>query len=1215
MSRYSAPLRDRSPPRFSDRRPSATHDVPPTHVGFRGTADTSHSSTREIPRGPKADTLRHAGPPTPRGRGGFAPRSDFRDREVLSPFRRDNDRADWPRRDRDFPIGDRDPLPTRDTRSFHPRDRSMSPNRVRRDPKETPPTAPRISDPAPVWHGSGGRGASLRARGRADWDRGRNRPFLGERDGFGPRSRSRESWRDRDRDWERSDIDHRERFDRRDHERSLERDDREREPTGWRLDRSPSRNSTGNQATGPSRLSTASSLQPSHTLIADPGRRFSTALTLTDSGREAPRDSDKSDYYPTNIGPPAMESKTRRALSPPSAPTVPAFGGSLDYVKPIKTYSAEASSEPAPPVKATTVSQPARLVEKPAVAGQDALFQPPTGPKADRAHLAAAPPYKESKAHALDLRTKSESHPRPMRAATSSTSMSQATSAIGPPRNESWESFPGAGAESKTIPHKHLILKPVGPSMSSTLSATSKSLPPKTPQAIPTGPAAMEASPTASRPNIPTGPRIQPKQYTHPWSVPGYKVSTAPARPSIMNSAPSKPAQAVQRERNYGLPTTHRKIADPFVSQNIKPRMTHKHVEQDRSPTHWRREDMARMPPGHVAPSHEPETSTKDDSLLPISLGPSTDDGADDDDDQLDEEGFANSERKFKKDMDVLTAKRPSSPLHDPTIVGLLVRIQLLGMMADGSVPAGIEADEVMEELEIEKATKAVGLPSPAVEDGREESPQPTGRFLKDTPYNPIPTPPIEDLPFLSSVVLQGESAFDSSDEDDEMREGVVASLCEEFALQDHETEQQYMQLKGEFFKLYRPWRSAVSNMDQREREENPLTPAPASPPLSLVPTATPTPLIERTRGAKNTTELDFQNILRASEQSAREEQERRDRELTARPNYEMEAVIPDMLERKEIEMSFFEDKNQLVPEGNALDIFAFVPPQDDFSPEEQKAFIAAFNNHPKKWSEIAECLPGRDFQQCILHYYLTKHSAKYKELLRKTLPKKKRGRAPAVRPRSTALMSDLVYEREEVDSAPAAVTDSGRPRRAAAPTFGEPATDPENAVAPTTASRRVAKESNGEQSAEKTMGRKRGGPKAPRKLKATAGPAVGPSPQKIEKDIKSARVNGKLDAPVPKIDEPSMSDIQRGNPGDVEQSRPATQLTTPTLDGATTPARPLTAARSVSQQPSSYWSVPETNYFPKLIEVYGTDWVGISNFMETKTSNMVSVPIPLHSW
>lgn len=1213
MSRYTGSIRDRSPPRFSDRRPSATHNHSSTHLGFRGGPDASQNSSREIPRGPKADTLRHAGPLTPRGRGGFAPRSDFRDREGAPPFRRDNDRLEWPRRDRDFPVPERDLLPSRDARPFHPRDRSLSPSRVRRECKETPPTAPRMSDPPPMWHGSGGRGTPLRARARPDWDRGRGRLFLSDRDGFGTRSRSRESWRDRDREWERSDIDHRERFDRRDNERSLERDDRDREPAGWRLDRSPSRNSTGNQSAGPSRLANAATLHPSHPPVPESAHRFSMSLTPTASGREARMDGDKTDYFPANVVTPATDTKNRRPVSPPSAPTVPAFGSSLEYVKPAKAYSLDTPSEKLPLVTAATASQPSRLVEKSAAEGQDVPFQPPKGPKADRASAAAAPAYNEPKIYGPDLRTKLEVPSRPMRPITNPTPKTPAIPAIGP-RNESWESFGGGTTESRTFPHKQVTLKSTAPSTSSKLSTKrldlvpTRILPPKTPPAIPTGPAAMEGSPTAQRSNIPTGPRIPPKQFSHPWNAPGYKVPTAPTRPSIMNSAPSKPPQAVQRERNYGLPVAHRNNADSFVGQSIiKPRIINKPTERERSPTLNRREGNAQPLSETVPLRFEPDAITRDDVVLSISLGPSSDEEADDDDDGLDEEDFADSERKFRKEMDLLAARRPIAPLHDPVTVGLLVRIQLLGMIADGSAPAGIEADEVMEESEAEKATRPVGLPSPAAEEESEESPQPVGRLLKEAPYNPIPTPPIEDLLFLSSATQQARFTFDSSDEDDGSHESILASVCEELSSQARDVELQQLELREEFSNLYRPWRHAVLNFDLKKREENPLTPAPASPPLSLAPTVVPTPLIERTRGAKNITELDLQNILRASEQSAREEQERRDRELTAKPNYEMEAVIPAMMDRREIESCFFEDRNQLIPEEIALEVFAFVPPQDDFTAEEQKAFISAFNVHPKKWSEIAQCLPGRDFQQCILHYYLTKHTAKYKDLWRKTLPKKKRGRGPAARPRSTALMSDLVYEREELESAPPAVTDTGRPRRAAAPTFGETATDLENATLAAAASRRAAKDSNAEQPNEKTTSRKRAGPKGPRKTKTAAGPAAGPSPQKVEKDSKTTRVvQGKSDALAPKVDEPSVSDLQRSVPMDMDQNRSAALVTATTLEG-TTSGRPSTGPRAVSQQSSSYWSVPETTYFPTLVDYFGRDWTGISNFMETKTPNMVN--------
>jgi Myb-like DNA-binding domain len=1201
MSRYTAPPRDRSPPRFADRRTSASYNSTSSHPSFRGGADPGQSSNREIPRGPKADTLRHAGPPTPRGRGGFAPRPDFRDRDVGPPFRRESDRSDWPRRDREFPVAEREPLPARDARPFHPRDRSMSPNRIRRESKETPQTAPRTSDAPPMWHGSGGRAGSLRGRGRPEWDRGRGRSFLSERDAFAPRSRSREGWRDRDRDWERPDVDHRERFDRRDNDRSLERDDRDRDLPIWRHDRSPSRNSTGTQAAAPPHLAAIAPSQPSHTPSAEPARRFPTALTPTASAREARRDSDIGDYFSTNLGTPTTDSKPRRAISPPSAPTVPAFGGSLEYVKPAKIPPGEAS-ESGPLVKPVTVSQTVRSMEKSSGPAPDTPFQPPTGPKADRAIIAATTPYKDPKTYGSDTRSKPDLQPRLMRAGTSTISIAQAPSAVGPSRNESWESFAGSGTESKSFPHKQLSLKPVAPSTLSVKrldTAMTKVLPPKTPPVIPTGPAAMEASPAGPRSNIPTGPRIQLKQYSHPWSAPGYKVPNAPARPSIMNSAPSKAPQAAQRERNYGLPAAHRNNADPFVGQNIQPRVVNKPAEKARSPTLQRGDGKVQSSFEEGVASLEPEIGVENEGLLPITLAQSSDEEADDDDDGLDEEDFADSERKFKKERDLLATKRPLSPLRDPIIVNLLVRIQLLGMIADGSAPAGIGVDEVMEDIEIEKITRPTGLPSPAAEEEREESPQPVGRFLKEAPYNPILTPPIEDLPFLSATPLQDKIFFDSSDEDDEAHEIILNLFCEELSLQARGTELQHFQLKEEFSNLYRPWRNTVLHIDRKKREENPLTPAPASPPVSVAPTVAATPLIERTRGAKNITELDLQNILRASEQSAREEQERRDRELTAKPNYEMEAVIPAMLERHEVESAFFEDRNQLIPEGIALDIFAFIPPQDDFTAEEQKAFIMAFNNHPKKWSDIAECLSGRDFQQCILHYYLTKHTAKYKDLWRKTLPKKKRGRAPAVRPRSTALMSDLVYDREEVDATPAAVTDTGRPRRAAAPTFGEIATDIENTITPPVASRRVAKESNGEQPSEKSTSKKRAGPKGPRKTKAAIGPATGSSPQKVDKDVKGTRVNGKSEIFIPKIDEPFMSDAQRAVPMETEQSRPATSLTTS--------GRPPTNPRTVSQPSSSYWSVPETTYFPTLVDYFGRDWTGISNFMETKSSNMVS--------
>jgi hypothetical protein len=52
--------------------------------------------------------------------------------------------------------------------------------------------------------------------------------------------------------------------------------------------------------------------------------------------------------------------------------------------------------------------------------------------------------------------------------------------------------------------------------------------------------------------------------------------------------------------------------------------------------------------------------------------------------------------------------------------------------------------------------------------------------------------------------------------------------------------------------------------------------------------------------------------------------------------------------------------------------------------------------------------------------------------------------------------------------------------------------------------------------------------------------------------------------------------------------------------------ARPVEGGYG-SLQPTSYWSVPEQRDFPQLLAHFGRDFEGISNFMKTKTTVMVS--------
>ena len=602
-------------------------------------------------------------------------------------------------------------------------------------------------------------------------------------------------------------------------------------------------------------------------------------------------------------------------------------------------------------------------------------------------------------------------------------------------------------------------------------------------------------------------------------------------------------------------------------------------------------------------------------------MGESLDQSSEDegeDEEALDEDDFAVAEEKFLREMKLLTAKKPPPPLENPVIVGLLLRIQMLGMIRDGGVPVelqqGISEEEPDSVSEPVKDIQPSGLLSPKVEEEKQEVPQKIGRFLKEAPINPIPTPPIEDLPYLTRDVPMQLETFDES-EDENNLDSISGALRKELDCHDR-----LNGLRQEFDHSYKEWKIIMMSIEKQKREENAATPKmPASPSLSVGQLPTLTPLIERTRAARNTTEHDIQLIMRASEQSAREEQEKRDREATARPNYELEARVPPMLDPEEMEMSHFEDTNHLIAPAHVLDVFAFVPPQDDFTQEEQKAFINAFCQYPKKWGKIAESLPGRDYRQCILHYYLTKDVAKYKDYWRKPLPRKGR-KTKASRLRSNALMSDMGYGEDESDQMPVAVTDTGRPRRAAAPTFGDTVGDLESSNGATATSRRLtvaSKDSVGESGTEKPSGRgrKAGTGAKPRRTKAQMQQAqqalqvqsdlsLGTSPVKTERAInhssKGSKVSSRGAFLGPKTDD--LPALESQFPQEQDLNRPhllagSTDMSNPNGSASTTPGN----------QPSSYWSVPEQNKFPSLIAYFGKDFEAIANFMKTKTVTMVN--------
>ena len=625
-----------------------------------------------------------------------------------------------------------------------------------------------------------------------------------------------------------------------------------------------------------------------------------------------------------------------------------------------------------------------------------------------------------------------------------------------------------------------------------------------------------------------------------------------------------------------------------------------------------------------MAPSDR-DNEDQDSGLsgMPGSIDQSSEDDGEDDE-ALDEDDFAVSEEKFLREMKLLAVKKPPPPLENPAIVGLLLRIQMLGMIRDGAVPADLQhkpsdlglEPEPEPEFELVKTMQPSGLPSPKVEEETQQTPQQIGRLLKEAPVNPIPTPPLEDLPYLTRDVPMQLRTFEESDEESAL-EDVLGPLRDEFEQSVWDCRDTLDTLRDDFDGCYRDWKTVMMSFDKEKREDSAVTPVPASPPISVGQMPALTPLIERTRGTKNTTELDYQLILEASKQSAREEQERRDRDATAKPNYDLEAFVPPMLNPKEAENLRFVDTNRLIAPANALDVFAFVPPQDDFSPDEQKIFISAFCQHPKKWGKISESLPGRDYRQCILHYYLTKDVAKYKEFWRKTLPRKGRKRGAASRLRSNALISDMGYDEHELDAMPMPLTDTGRPKRAAAPTFGDTVADLESSNGTMVTSRRLvvpSKDGAGEPGSEKSSVRGRKAGTKPRRTKAQVQQAqqalqaqpdlsLGSSPVKVERPINHSSKGSKLPSrgvflgskadDLPTL-EPQL--LQEQDPNRSHSSAALTDISN--MNGF--------SAIPSGSQPSSYWSVPEQTKFPSLVAYFGRDFEAIANFMKTKTVTMV---------
>ena len=601
----------------------------------------------------------------------------------------------------------------------------------------------------------------------------------------------------------------------------------------------------------------------------------------------------------------------------------------------------------------------------------------------------------------------------------------------------------------------------------------------------------------------------------------------------------------------------------------------------------------------------------------------------------LDEQDFAQAEKKFDHEIQALEAKRPPSPRRHPVILKLLEELDALASALEEKLKAGA--------VDGESSAKSgpLGLPLVKVGDVEEmdykcemESPPP---HFKTRP----PTPPITSLPFLVSGPPTPFSDIEDLQEDPQRQQEIELLLVKEMSKQRELLQSEFEDEKQEYICLYKNWRMNIEIYEEQKRTEESMA---VSPVPDSMPPSTPAPLVVGRRG-KIISELDMEEVLKVSQETAaKEERARREREppVYVPPetfNPDREAIVPDMLSLPEIFR--FNDTNNLVDHENTLDALKFIPRKDDFTAAEHETFLYNYLLYPKRFGTIAESLEGRDFQDCVRHYYLTKLTVKYKDQESAFMKTKKGKRLAAsargqqIRPRAAGLISSvdggMDYETQNIP-----LNEKGRPKRAAAPTFGDSA-DPDPTTPSSTPARRGAaavKDTNSNLSSEKpTTKRTRTAPakeKVSRKSKALLlAAAPGPTPQKsLPEAIRAVSKEPKVENEQ-RVEETEGVQLHGG----LASSQPYTAPAPPQTSTEGWPPNQPVAMNTdqtqkqlqpfIQEQPpasqqksggttSSYWSVPEQQDFYNYLRYYGTNWQIISKEMNlSKTAQMVMIPVP----
>lgn len=778
-------------------------------------------------------------------------------------------------------------------------------------------------------------------------------------------------------------------------------------------------------------------------------------------------------------------------------------------------------------------------------------------------------------------------------------------------------------------------MAPSGPRHSQSLNASPSQgiptapkadrLPPTAPRAVagrgqaPLGRPMDRPPPTAPRAPFGVGPPRGPNwnQWTRD-GVPSYRDAVIPAK---RDSNGEEKSQQYKTDPSPKPSMTSTSSNAPEPPSENKQANVHMHsLEQE---THVAREDIAEA---------KGEIDDVGDPVEPMS----TDESSEDDGMDLDEEDFESTKAKFEQQKARLQAQlldlsdrqyRATTPLEQ---IARLAKVTAQDLPSEDEMTPEGDAPSLEDEAPSRSGSQHLeedgeqDLLTPKEEDA--EDVVMAGNDILDQimprPPKRKQSPEIINLPYLLKSPLTPFSGSDTFQESLARQGSTKAAVIAHLQAQADQADEAEQYAFDDYADIYRGFSQRAQTYDDerlsREKEEYEKSADPG-PEFDMAATLMELPNTESSRRLhKFSSEYDIQKVLKESEETARIEQEKLEREAKkAKDDLEKEAPLPPTMTEEMRQRRAFVNHNTFRSAWRLTDIFGYDPPTDDFTADEHKRFLETFKERPKKWGEIAAVLPGRTYQHCIHHYYAFKWDGRFRETKGKRRAKIGRGRGgKGPRVRGAALMADL--SRTEDDLAPNAlgVSESGRPKRAAArATYTDKDSEGKStSVTATPGKKGTAKlDANGEPSEKPIKRRKNAaGEKLPKKGRAMPlAAAPSGSPLKMERDVqfRASELSREDQA---RVEEASLLAGLQSSYNRV-QADVVPMYSTEAFLQSTAPVEHVDRVRPTGQGPlqrssaSSYWSVPEVQDFMKFIGHFGTDFGAIAAHMGTKTQTMVS--------